>query len=214
MKDSYGQYQNARNASWQCLIRHNVCALPVSMSKIFREEGIPIGRYCDNAAQIRESGLGWIMDNDGFTIRNSDGKLSVFYNEQCTAPRIRFTLAHELGHIYLGHLTDGNEVQYSTRNKEPLEIADPAERDANVFASRLLAPSCVLWRLGIHSPGDIAQLCQISIAAAQFRAERMEVLYRREAVWLAEKGHSCFLQSPLERQVLEQFSEYIKKAKK
>lgn len=211
MTDSYGLYKNARNASWECLIRHNVHALPVSMSTIFRAEGIPLGRYCDNAAPIRESGLGWIMDNDGFTIRNSGGKLSVFYNERCTVQRTRFTLAHELGHIYLGHLTDGGKVQYSTRNKEPLEIVDPAERDANVFASRLLAPACVLWRLGIHSPEEIAQLCQISITAAQFRAERMEILYRREATWLAEKGHSCFLQSPLERRVLEQFSEYIKK---
>lgn len=208
MKDSYGQYQNARNASWQCLIRHNIHALPVSMSTIFRAEEIPLGRYCDNAAQIRESGLGWIMDNDGFTIRSSGGKISVFYNEQCTVQRTRFTLAHELGHIYLGHLTDG-VMQYSTRNTEPLDVANPAERDANVFASRLLAPACVLWRLGIHSPEEIAQLCQISITAAQFRAERMAVLYRREAEWLATRGKTCFLQSPLERQVLEQFRDYI-----
>lgn len=206
MARSYGRYKNARDASWQCLLRHNVCTLPVSMSKIFRAEGIPIGRYCDNAAQIRQGGLGWLMDNDGFTIRNSAGQIYVYYNEQCTPQRIRFTLAHELGHIVLGHL---ESKQYSLRNREPLDERDPAERDANVFASRLLAPACVLWRLGIHTPEDIARLCQISITAAQFRAERMAVLYRREADWIARTGRSCFLRSAWERQVLSQFGAYI-----
>lgn len=211
MADSYGQYKNARDASWQCLLRHNVCALPVSMSKIFRAEGIPIGRYCDNAEQITQGGLGWLMDNDGFSIRDSAGQIYVYYNEQCTPQRIRFTLAHELGHIFLGHL---ESKQYSLRNREPLDERDPAERNANVFASRLLAPACVLWRLGIHTPEDIARICQISMAAAQFRAERMAVLYQRESDWIARTGHSCFLQSTWERQVLSQFEEYIDSIKK
>jgi hypothetical protein len=210
MTESYGKYQDARNASWQCLIRHNVRALPVPMSKIFREEGIPIGRYCDNTAQLRESGLDWLMRNDGFTIRNSAGKIQVFFDEQCSPQRTRFTLAHELGHIYLGHLEGAGSIQYSARNEEPLETKDPSERAANIFASRLLAPACVLWRLGIHSPDDIAQLCQISMTAARFRAERMALLYQRDADWKERKGCSCFLQSPLEQQVLEQFEPYIK----
>lgn len=215
MTDSYGLYKNARNASWQCLIRHNVRALPVSMSKIFRTEEIPLGRYCDNAEQIKQSGLEWLLENDGFAIRDSSGQIYVYYNEQCTPQRIRFTLAHELGHIYLGHLACGHgATQYSPRNREPLETRDPAERDANVFASRLLAPACVLWRLGIHGPEEIARLCQISMTAAQFRAERLNLLYQREAEWLATKGRSCFLQSPLERQVLSQFDGYIQTAEK
>lgn len=210
MKDSYGRYQDARNASWDCLIRHRVQTLPVSISRILRAEGVLIGRYCDNAAQLRKSSLDWLMDNDGFTLQDSNGRLYVYYNEQCSPQRTRFTLAHELGHIYLGHLNGhtGN-TRYSTRNQEPLELRDPTEREANVFAVRLLAPACVLWRLGIHTADDIAQLCQISNMAAGYRAERMALLYRREAEWLEVKGRSCFLQSPLERQVLEQFSQYI-----
>lgn len=211
MESPYGQYQNARDASWLCLIHHGVQSLPVSMSKLLRESGVPIGRYCDNAAKLRHIGLDRLMVNDGFTIRDHAGKLFVYYNEQCSPQRTRFTLAHELGHIVLGHLTAGDfGVQYSPRNNEPLEVRDPAEREANVFASRLLAPACVLWRLGIHRAEDIAQLCQISTTAAQFRAERMDRLYQREADWLSTKGRSCFLQSPLEQQVLAQFEEYVK----
>lgn len=215
MKSPYQQYQDARNASWLCLIDHNVQALPVSMSRLFREMGVPIGRYCDNANQLHRSGLGCLMVNDGFTLRDSAGGLYVYYNERCTAQRIRFTLAHELGHIVMGHLSDGGGgVQYSARNIEPLEVRDPAERAANVFASRLLAPACVLWRLEAHTPEEISQLCQISITAARFRAERMEVLYRREVEWIGSRGCSCFLQSPLERRVLDQFELYIRQMSK
>lgn len=210
MKDPYGQYQDARNASWNCLLQHRVQSLPVSVARILRAEGVHLGSYHDNAAQLRRSGFARLMDNDGFTLQDGAGRLYVYYNEQCSPQRTRFTLAHELGHIYLGHL-DGvaGVARYSPRNREPLETQDPAEREANIFASRLLAPACVLWQLDVHSPEDISRLCQISITAAQFRAQRMEALYRREAEWLQTKGKSCFLQSPQERQVLEQFERYI-----
>lgn len=211
MKTPYGQYQDARNASWSCLLKHKVQALPVSISRILRAEGVPIGRYCDNAAQLHRSGLEWLMENDGFTLRDSTGRLYVYFNERCTPQRTRFTLAHELGHIYLGHLDGTPEtVGYSVRNREPLELRDPVEREANIFASRLLAPACVLWYLGVHTPENIAQLCHISMPAARFRAQRMALLYRRETEWLDTKGQSCFLQSPLERQVLQQFEKYIR----
>lgn len=212
MKNPYGCYNDARNASWRCLIDHGVGSLPVSVSKILRADGIPLGRYCDNAEHFSRHGLGYLLNNDGFTIRDDGGRLFVYYDETMHPRRTRFTLAHELGHIYLGHLlADGHNVEYSARNREPFDTDDPLEMEANVFASRLLAPACVLWRLGIHDASDISSLCNISMAAAQFRAERMELLYQREAEWMATRGHSCFLQSPLERQVLAQFEEYIKK---
>lgn len=68
-----------------------------------------------------------------------------------------------------------------------------------MFASRLLAPACVLWALDARTPEEIASLCKISHQAAAFRAERMELLYRR----------GKFLASPLERKVYEQFSKFI-----
>ena len=68
-----------------------------------------------------------------------------------------------------------------------------------MFASRLLAPACVLWALNARTPEEIAALCQISHQAAKFRAERMAILYERNR----------FLSSPLERKVYDQFKEFI-----
>lgn len=70
-----------------------------------------------------------------------------------------------------------------------------------MFASRLLAPACVLWGLNFHTAEEIAKVCNISITAAQIRAERMDMLYKRNK----------FLISPLERKVYEQLKGFIDK---
>lgn len=68
-----------------------------------------------------------------------------------------------------------------------------------MFAARVLAPACVLWGLGLHTPEEIASACNISFSAAQVRAKRMDELYRRQK----------FLTSPLEKQLFERFFDYI-----
>ena len=103
---------------------------------------------------------------------------------------------HELGHILLGHLGE-----YDLVNREPQPGDNPIEQAANVFASRLLAPACVLWALNVRTPEEIADICQISHQSASFRAERMAELYKR----------GKFLTSPLERKVYEQFLGYIQR---
>ena len=132
--------------------------------------------------------------NDGYsTIIN--GQPMIFVSDQCIPTRQRFTAAHELGHILLGHVG-----RYQLVNREPDPKDNPIEQAANVFASRLLAPACVLWALRARTPEEIADLCQISHQAAAFRAERMALLYERNK----------FLSSPLERAVHQQFSDFIR----
>ena len=86
---------------------------------------------------------------------------------------------------------------------------NPMEAAANVFASRLLAPACVLHALDIHTAGDIASLCGLSNTAAEIHAKRMAELYAREREWLRTKGRSCFGVSPQERRALAQFWKFI-----
>lgn len=81
-----------------------------------------------------------------------------------------------------------------------LIIPTSDEYEAERFAIGILAPACILWGCNIHSAEDIAKMCNISQASAKIRAERMETLYKRNK----------FLISPLERQVFDNFSEFIK----
>ncbi len=133
-------------------------------------------------------------DIDGFSTIQKEPIIFINSEKTTNTQRMRFTVAHELGHIMLGHVG-----VYELVNREPSLSDSQIEREANIFASRLLAPACVLWGCGVKSAEDIVKLCDISYQAALFRMERMNILYERNK----------FLLSPLERKVFENFKPFI-----
>lgn len=178
----YKKYQKSRNMSWEILLKENVRELPVNIVELCRKLGIAV-KYYDKLEQ------------------GNDGKCTVINNQpiilvrpDCNRQRKRFTVAHELGHILLGHVG-----KYELINREISPTDNPIEQEANVFASRLLAPACVLWGLKVKSADEIAQICDISPTAAEYRWQRMQELYKRNK----------FLIAQLEREVYRQFQEFI-----
>lgn len=196
MNESYKNYQQARDAAWQLLVDCNVSVLPVSVSAICRQLGYPLYSYRKAAKAIAKAGLSeQCQTSDGFTFVTG-GKPYIFYSDVCNRGRQRFTVAHELGHIVLGHVGDG---QYTIVNREPSPKDDPAEVQANQFAARILAPACVLHAMGIAKAEEISRVCGISMQAAEFRAARLAVL----------EGRDMYLSHPLERRVFAQFKDYL-----
>jgi Zn-dependent peptidase ImmA (M78 family) len=179
---NYKDYQNSRDLAWKILLQENVTELPVKVGDLCRQMGINIAYF------------GFPNDDDGKSTI-IDGQPWVLIAKDKPVQRQRFTCAHELGHILLGHTG-----KYALVNREPSRGDNPIEREANVFASRLLAPACVLWALDARTPEEISALCDISYQAAEFRAERMALLYQRNK----------FLASPLERAVYKQFADFIR----
>lgn len=198
-KIQYKNYQSSRDLAWEILIQNNVSELPVKISNICRNMRIKLYTYSDSAELIKSLGYEeHCRENDGFTFEGA-----IYYNDKCTAQRKRFTIAHELLHII--------KHENSLYNQEPSKSDDEKESEANVFASRLLAPACVLWGLNVSNYKQIHKLCDISITSSKFRFERLKLLYAREKEFKRTRGYSCFLLSPLEKQVYNQFSEYINK---
>lgn len=182
---NYTDYQNSRDKVWQLLIDKNITTLPIKVVTLCKGLGIKVKSYEPT------------NDDDGYSCF-IDSVPYIFVNANAYAPRQRFTVAHELGHILLGHVG-----KYELVNREPSSEDNPIEQAANIFASRLLAPACVLWGCGVRNADDIAKLCQISKQAAEFRMARMDVLYKRNK----------FLISPLERRVYKQFESFISQNK-
>ncbi len=194
----YLKYRKSRDLSWQVLIDNNITCLPVKVSSICKNLDIPIISYEKGEKIIKAANLEKICSqNDGVTFKGV-----IFYDQKCTTARQRFTIAHELGHIIMH-----TESKY---NREPSNDELSIEREANIFASRILAPACVLWGVGVTTAEEISKICNISIAAAKFRMQRLNALYEKEQRFIKEKGMGCFLMSSLEKKVYDQFFDYIK----
>lgn len=123
----------------------------------------------------------------------------IYYNDKKPKARIRFTLAHELGHCLIGHLKFGKT--YNRNSEKDFDGMDIFEMQANVFARDILMPATVLHSLDIKSFEDISRICNVSMLSAEIRYKRLTELNER----------NVFNRHPLERQVYRQFSEYIKR---
>lgn len=201
---TYEKYCKSRDMAWDILIDHKITTLPVRIAPLMEEMGITLQSFAAAAPVLAELGLSeQVKGCDGYAAHIGSTTL-VYYDDTRPTRRVRYTLAHELGHLCLGHIprTDNGRL--------PI-ILPEQEQQANSFAARLLAPACVLWGLGLHTAYDISSECGISMAAAKVREQRMATLYQREAMWLRTKGHSCFCCTPKERQLYEQFAVYIQR---
>ena len=198
-------YKNSRDAAWEILIKHKIKALPVSVQKICKKERIRLLTYKEGREVIKKFGLEeHTVGNDAFCISKI-----IFYDDTTTPQRQRFSVAHEIGHIVLHQPKEA-----TTYNREMSPNDNPIESEANVFASRLLAPLCVLHFVGVQSPEEISELCNISIIAAKIRYERLCEIRKRDNEMFYKNGYGCFLLSPLEREVFKNFGPYITENKR
>lgn len=198
-------YKNSRDAAWQILIKNKVSSLPVSVEKICKAEKIKLFTYAEGERIIRklklyENSIG----NDAFSINRV-----VFYDDTKPKTRQRFSVAHEIGHIILHSPSEATVL-----NREICSNDSPLEQEANIFASRILAPLSILHFLNVSTAEEISEICNISFVAAEIRYQRLCEIRNRDLEMKKTKGYGCFLLSPLERAVYNNFKAYISENKR
>lgn len=196
--NNYSDYKKARDLAWKILIQFKISSLPVNISDICHNAGVRIYTYRENQELIKSYKFSChARNNDGFSTMINKHYV-IFYNDTIVPyGRTKFTLAHELGHILLGHITD-NGVATRWNNDEEAP-PDPQETAANQFAARLLAPACVLYELNVQTISELMSLTGLSYTAADYRLKRLNELRERNK----------FYMSGLECQVRHQFEEFI-----
>lgn len=201
---NYFDYAKARDATWRVIADYGISSLPVDVFDLAQRMGIKVIPYSKCGALMRLMGILSFQDeNDGIYIRFL-GKKYIFYDDTVTSEgRMRFTIAHEIGHHVLRHVKSINplRINFAERRRDGRPTA--AEREANIFASRLLAPSIVLHELNATSPEDISRICGMSAEAAGYRAQRLASLDERDK----------FNTSKLEQRAAKNFEEFIKNNK-
>lgn len=180
----------AAEMAYRCLLAHGCSQLPVDPARIIRcTRGVTLYTY-EQAAEalgvdvsVLERSAGGL---DACTFRGEmkEGEVRylVCFRTGGNPARLRFTLAHELAHIVMGHQGAGAGE----------------EREADAFAQHLLCPRPVLrWLMARCSPlyaEQVAAVCYVSVACAQ---------------QLASQAPAC-VQDEVEEQVGEMMKETLR----
>ncbi len=120
--------RSAEAAAHTLLTRWQIDELPTPVEHLAGLEGATIVRRPAEDAQ------------SGFLYRDGINKI-IGVNSRTSQTRQRFTIAHEIGHLYL-HRVDGLIVDHHIDNRNELAGlgVDQREIDANTFAAALLMP--------------------------------------------------------------------------
>lgn len=95
----------------------------------------------------------------------------ILYNKDRHINRQRFSFAHELGHLHLGHVHGGSNIDLSSQNFDEIE--------ANQFAAHLLMPPAFLRndiKAGLKNVSELAKKYQVSEEALWWQIERAGLL--------------------------------------
>ena len=184
---AYGRYRKVRDAAWHCLIDHNIHTLPVDLLSIAKQSGIKA---------IQNSRVNELSPGERSVCYQDGHHWYLIFDDTAPLGQRRLAFAHELGHIFLGH-----ELKTAQGNTTFVKNRPRMEMEADMFGLRILAPSCVLWGMGLETREEIAAACQIPSSAAQIRATRMSKL----------NDIQMFLANPLEEALYKKFYSYIKR---
>lgn len=186
----YKIYTDIRDAAWQCLLDNNIDSLPVNVLKIASQSNIDVKK---------NSNLKILLPDEYAKAFNNGDKWIIVYNDLNDVVDSRFAIAHELGHILLGHVK--TYAKYATI--EDIGIKPKAENQADMFALRLLCPACILMELDLHTPEEISAVCRVPTHWAQKRSDRMKELYKKNK----------FFTNNLEIEIHKNFNIYLSEIK-
>lgn len=138
----------------------------------------------------------------------SGGQCVCAINENaCGDRRRRWTLAHEIAHCMLGHLT--------CEEPPSAQCAYEQERAADRFAAELLSPLTVLHFAGISSAEQLSRICGLSAKAGEIRFKELCALRKKASEqfrFARQNGQSppnAFLKTEDDRRLVLQYMPFI-----
>lgn len=164
-------YRLAEREAYRILLKSGLNRLPINTKKICRmfpdlelmtysefivKWGISIEEVCE-----------WLESDEAACMYWKEiDKYMIIYNEKFgTKERLRWTLAHELGHYILKHHKKTNKAVFSRSSLSEQEY-EMFEKEADCFARSLLAPPSILSALKKFNVKDLSEWCSLSKKAS------------------------------------------------
>lgn len=138
------RYSLAKKKAIDLIVESQFCIVPISPSGLIWQHfqgKIKFSCYSTLASKSNKP-IDYVCKNlqsdDGVSQYVGNDRYIIIYNDTITSnSRINFTIAHELGHIVLGH----HLFEDIDTNSLTDEQHDLIEKEANAFAAELLAPT-------------------------------------------------------------------------
>lgn len=173
------QRASIKKAVILCLEAAPVLDIPVNVKEIAKSyplvecRVIPYSRYMTDRGMNYLEMIQFAGSKSAFADSYSEHHCAIIgYNDidfsETASNRYRWNIAHELGHIALGHHDKYQSSRLFRGEMTTQEYAE-AEEEADQFAAYLLAPHGALFHLSIKNKYDIGQYCRISRPAAGWR---------------------------------------------
>lgn len=167
----------AAEAAVRCLLEEGLHAFPVDPAAIITRRGWKLRTYSRMAARMDERAtvddvLALYHMKDAFASQHmaAAGAVTymVCYNDRVDVyERVVFSLAHEIGHILLGHFDYGSMEDFTPAQRAVLD------REASVFAANLLAPAPIVTLLRRPEAEQTRRLFGLSKAGWQARLDTL-----------------------------------------
>lgn len=143
------------------LLESGIRTLPITVEQleaVLISKGFKIINYDishkEHAEILKTAGILSIAERTKALTYIGNGEKIVFVKISVSANEKRLLLAHELGHIALGHITDNAVLGY-----RPCGLIDESQEDeANAFALEFLAPVGILKRKHINTPEKVSAM--------------------------------------------------------
>ena len=152
-------YAKAARTAIEVFQEYEVRSVPVSLNHILSmlSRTIQIRTYQEYADQLGVPTyivISQLGSSQGACICDPcSERYLILVCDTLTVPWERFTIAHELGHIFLRHF-DHAETTILARSSISDALYDEMEKEANVFARNLLSPAPAAYELAKNIPAD------------------------------------------------------------
>jgi Zn-dependent peptidase ImmA (M78 family) len=160
--------------------KEKIITIPIDPFQIIRNNKWGLVTYSDLAQEqgvtVADIELAF-QSEDGYTIFDGTNYTIAYNDTIAVHGRIRFTLMHEIGHIYMNHLIDFDEtiLRRSALTEDKYKVL---ENEANSFARNVLAPVMVVKDLKMDSANDLVTHFGISLSAAKTRLKALMLDYK------------------------------------
>lgn len=168
---TYARYDYCAQRACDFLEEYNIHVFPFDIEKIIHENGWGLVTYSELMEKFssdRSTVIRCLGSKDGYTQLDDAGYCIAYNDDDQLGNRKRFTLMHEIGHIYLKHLEDFEATRLfrGSLSKQENKVL---ENEANAFARNVLVPTTLFHELKNKSASNISKQFAITPTAAETR---------------------------------------------